>query len=418
MTSPTKVPFVDLVSLHLELRDELVSVLDETLQSAGFIGGPMLEGFEREFAQFCDTKFCVGVSSGTDALRFALIGAGVQPGDTVVTVPNTFIATTEAISQAGARFDFVDVDESTFTMDPGKLEDYFLDRCYIDRRSGRITSRRTGTPVTAVIPVHLYGQTVDMDSILDLAQRYHFLVIEDACQAHGAEYFSAKENRWRRAGSMGQAAAFSFYPAKNLGALGEGGAVTTNLESVAVASRKLRQHGELTRYHHEVEGYNGRMDALQAGFLRAKLKHLQRWVDARRHAAERYGELLVPLDGKLRLPHQPAWARSAWHLYVIRVENRDLFQKNLAEAGIGTGIHYPIPLHLQPAYRNLGFKEGDFPVAEGSARQILSLPMFPQLTTDQQAHVARTVLHLLHGQAVVSQEGPKTSELTASRSPA
>jgi dTDP-4-amino-4,6-dideoxygalactose transaminase len=388
MNSPSKVPFVDLVAPHLELRDELVSVLDETLHSAAFIGGPMLESFEREFAQFCDTQFCVGVSSGTDALRFALMGAGVQPGDTVVTVPNTFIATTEAISQAGARFDFVDVDERTFTMDPSKLEEYFLDRCYIDRHSGRITSRRTGSPVTAVIPVHLYGQTADMDSILDLAGRYRFLVIEDACQAHGAEYFSARENRWRKAGSMGQAAAFSFYPAKNLGALGEGGAITTSNESIAVASRKLRQHGELKRYHHEVEGYNGRMDALQAGFLRAKLKHLQRWVDDRRKAAEQYGELLAPLEGKVRLPHQPTWARAAWHLYVVRVANREELQKQLAEAGIGTGIHYPIPLHLQDAYRAQGFQRGDFPVAEKVAKEILSLPMYPQLGLEQQRLVA------------------------------
>jgi dTDP-4-amino-4,6-dideoxygalactose transaminase len=416
MNPSSKVPFVDLVSLHLALRDELVAVLDDTLHSAAFIGGPMLEGFEREFAHFCDTQFCAGVSSGTDALRFALIGAGVQPGDTVVTVPNTFIATTEAISQAGARFDFVDVDESTLTMDPGKLEDYLLDSCYIDRHSGRITSRRTGAPVTAVIPVHLYGQTADMDSILDLAQRYHFLVIEDACQAHGAEYFSAKENRWRKAGSMGQAAAFSFYPAKNLGALGEGGAVTTNLESVAVASRRLRQHGELTRYHHEVEGYNGRMDALQAGFLRAKLKHLQIWVDQRRQAAERYAELLAPLEARVRLPHQPDWARSAWHLYVVRVEKRDLLQKNLAEAGIGTGIHYPIPLHFQPAYRHLGYHRGDFPVAETAASEILSLPMYPQLDLERQRLVAANLSTLCDPR--LSQEEAEPAVSSSSHPPA
>jgi len=404
MTTSSKVPFVDLVSLHLEMRDELVAVLEETLRTAGFIGGPMLEGFERDFAGFCETQFCVGVSSGTDALRFALVGAGVNPGDTVVTVPNTFIATTEAISQAGARFDFVDVDESTLTMDPGKLEDYFLDRCFIDRHTGRITSRRTGSPVTAVIPVHLYGQTADMDSILDLAERYHFLVIEDACQAHGAEYFSAKENRWRKAGSMGHAAAFSFYPAKNLGALGEGGAVTTNLESIALVSRKLRQHGELTRYHHEVEGYNGRMDALQAGFLRAKLKHLQRWVDQRRQAADRYSELIAPIEGKLRLPHQPSWARSAWHLYVVRVDQRDALQQTLAKAGIGTGIHYPIPLHLQPAYRHLGYQQGDLQVAENAAKQILSLPMFPQLDLAQQRQTVDAIASYF-GSGVCPAEG-------------
>jgi len=396
MNSPSKVPFVDLVSLHLEMREDLVSVLDEVLQTAGFVGGPVLEGFEKDFAQFCESKFCVGVSSGTDALRFALIGAGVRPGDTVVTVPNSFIATTEAISQAGARFDFVDVDERTFTMDPRKLEEYFLERCYIDRHTGRATSRRTGTPVTAVVPVHLYGQTADMDSILELAQRYRFLVIEDACQAHGAEYFSAKENGWRKAGSMGVAAAFSFYPAKNLGALGEAGAITTNVETIAVTARKLRQHGELKRYHHEVEGYNGRLDALQAGFLRAKLKHLARWVEERRKVAERYRELLSSLDSKLQIPYEPTWAKSAWHLYVVRVANRDELREQLAEAGISTGIHYPIPLHLQDAYRHLSFGQGDLPVAERASKEILSLPMFPQLNGLQQRQVADALLHALH----------------------
>ena len=395
MNPQMKVPFLDLVTPHVEMRDELVSVLDGALRTAGFIGGPVLEEFEQEFAQFHDTKFCVGVSSGTDALRFALTGAGVKPGDTVVTVPNTFIATTEAISQAGARFDFVDVDEQTLNMDPGKLEEYLLDRCYIDRHSSRITSRRTGTPVTAVVPVHLYGQTADMDSILELAERHRLLVIEDACQAHGAEYFSAKENRWRKAGSMGVAAAFSFYPGKNLGALGEAGAVTTNDESIALTSRKLRQHGELKRYHHEMEGYNGRLDAIQAGFLRAKLKHLKGWVEGRHNAAGRYRELLTPLGGKMRLPFEPAWAKAAYHLYVVRVENRDQLQKELAEAGIGTGIHYPVPLHLQEAYRHLGYAQGDFPIAEKAAGEILSLPMFPHLVIEQQRYVADKVLSFL-----------------------
>lgn len=397
MSSQPKVPFVDLTSLHLEMRDELMGVLDEVLRTSGFIGGPMLEGFERDFAAFCDSQICVAVSSGTDALRFALTGAGVQPGETVVTVPNTFIATTEAISQAGAKFDFVDVDEQTLNMDASKLEEYFLDRCYIDRRTGRITSRRTGTAVTAVVPVHLYGQTADMDSILELAERYRFLVIEDACQAHGAEYFSAKENRWRKAGSMGVAAAFSFYPAKNLGALGEAGAITTNSEPLATISRKLRQHGELKRYHHEMEGYNGRCDALQAGFLRAKLKRLQNWVEGRRAAADRYRELLGSLEGRVQLPHAPTWSKAAWHLYVVRVENRDELQKSLADAGVGTGIHYPIPLHLQDAYRPMGFKKGDFPVAEKAAKEILSLPMYPQLNLDLQRVVAQGMNQYFEG---------------------
>jgi dTDP-4-amino-4,6-dideoxygalactose transaminase len=391
MNSQSKVSFLDLITPHLEMREELLSVLDQVLHTATFVGGPMLEEFEREFAQACDVKYCVGVSSGTDALRFAFVGAGVQPGDTVVTVPNTFIATTEAITQAGARFDFVDVDERTLNMDAGKLEEYFLDRCYIDRGTGKITSRRTGTPVTAVVPVHLYGQPADMDAILELAEQFRFAVIEDACQAHGAEYRSARDNCWHKAGSMGVAAAFSFYPGKNLGALGEAGAIVTDREDVAQVARKLRQHGELQRYHHEVEGYNGRLDALQAGFLRAKLKHLPRWVEERRLVAERYRDLLSPLEGRLQIPYEPSWAKGAWHLYVVRVEDRDMFQKHLTEAGVGTGIHYPIPLHLQAAYGHLGYKKGDFPVAEKAAEEILSLPMYPQLGIEQQRLVAQKI---------------------------
>jgi len=395
MSVQPKVPFLDLVTPHVEMRDELMAVLDHAIQSASYVGGPMLEEFEREFALACDTKYCVGVNSGTDALRFAFVGAGVQPGETVVTVPNTFIATTEAITQAGARFDFVDVNERTLNMDAGKLEEYFLDRCYIDRSTGNITSRKTGTRVSAIVPVHLFGQPVDMDAILELAQRFRCVVVEDACQAHGAEYRSARENGWKKAGSMGVAAAFSFYPGKNLGALGEAGAITTNSEEIARVARRLRQHGELKRYHHESEGYNGRLDAIQAGFLRAKLKYLPAWVDARRKAAERYRELLAPLEDKLQLTHEPEWARSAYHLYVVRTANRDALQKSLTEAGIGTGIHYPIPLHQQPAYGHMRYKAGDFPVAERAAKEILSLPMYPQLQVEQQREVARQLLTYL-----------------------
>ncbi len=391
MSAATRIPFVDLVTPHMEMRDELVSVLDEALQAGAFIGGPMLEGFERDFAHYCGTKFCVGVSSGTDALRFALMGAGVQPGDTVVTVPNTFIATTEAISQAGAHFDFVDIDERTYSMNPKQLEQYFETHCDVDRSTGRILSRKTGTQVTAIVPVHLYGQMADMDPILELAERYRLLVIEDACQAHGAEYFSAKENRWRTAGSMGQAAAFSFYPAKNLGALGEAGAITTNREDLAQVARRLRQHGELKRYHHESEGYNGRLDAIQAGFLRAKVKHLTRWNAQRRQSAHHYGELLAPMAEWLRTPFQPSWSKPVYHLYVVRTQKRDEFREYLNGMHIGTGIHYPIPLHEQAAYAPLRWKKGDFPATEEAAEQILSLPMFPGLTPTQRKQVAETI---------------------------
>src|SRR5208282_5986541 len=247
---------------------ELTGVFHKALRSAGFIGGPIVAEFEKAFAEFCQAKHAVGVSNGTDALRFALMACGVRAGDVVLTVPHTFIATTEAISQAGALPEFVDIDERTYNMDPAKLQQYLENQCTADPM-GRLISCRSGRPVTAVIPVHLYGQTVDMDPILELAERYRLIVVEDACQAHGAEYFSRKHNRWLKAGSMGWAAAFSFYPGKNLGACGEAGAVTTNDAGLADKIKMLRDHGQAKKYYHDVEGYNGRLDAIQAGLLHA-----------------------------------------------------------------------------------------------------------------------------------------------------
>src|SRR5437899_206981 len=353
MTGNGNVPFIDLVTPHLELEEELVSVFRSALKTAGFVGGRMVEDFERDFAQFCGAQHCVGVGSGTDALRFALIAAGVRPGDTVVTVPNTFIATTEAISQAGARPDFVDIDERTYTMDPEKLRRYLESECKRDLRTNRILGKRTGSPVTAVIPVHLYGQMAEMDPILDLATQYNLIVLEDACQAHGAEYFSRKEGRWRKAGSMGRAAAFSFYPGKNLGACGEAGAVTTDDEKVAQGCSILRDHGQSQKYIHDVEGYNGRLDAIQAGLLRVKLRHLAKWNDQRREIATIYDESLTTTEKTVVRPHVPSWSRPVYHLYVVRVEDRERLQKDLAAAGIGTGLHYPIPLHIARAYEFL-----------------------------------------------------------------
>jgi dTDP-4-amino-4,6-dideoxygalactose transaminase len=375
----------------LELEEELMSVFRSAVRTAGFIGGPMVDDFEREFAAFCGTPYCVGVSSGTDALRFALMAAGIQHGDTVVTVPNTFIATTEAISQAGARPEFVDVDARTYTMDPQKLRAYLEVECTRSARADHAVSRRTGSPVTAVVPVHLYGQMADMDRILELAEEFNLIVIEDACQAHGAEYFSRKELRWRRAGSMGHAAAFSFYPGKNLGACGEAGAITTADERVARRCQMVRDHGQSKKYFHDIVGYNGRLDAIQAGLLRAKLCHLSTWNDERRLRARAYQELFDGIDGTVMLPHVPKWSRPVHHLYVVRVAERDRVQSHLAAAGIGTGIHYPVPLHLSKAYESLFFRPGDFPVAERAARQILSLPMFPGLSLDSQRRVVTEV---------------------------
>jgi len=385
------IPFLDLVTPHLELEDELVAVFKQALETAGFIGGPMVAGFEQDFARFCSTRNCVGVGSGTDAVRFALIAAGVKPGEIVVTVPNTFIATTEAITQAGAFPDFVDVDERTYNMDPEQLRNYLEVHCSIDGTTGQVHNKKLGKPVSAVVPVHLYGQPADMDPILELAERFGLLVIEDACQAHGAEYFSQRENVWKKAGTMGRAAAFSFYPGKNLGACGEGGAVTTDDDAVASAVRMLRDHGQSRKYFHDIEGYNGRLDAIQAGILRVKLAHLAAWNEKRRECARRYQELLGSAKADIGLPYEPSWAKAIYHLYVVRVQDRDRVQKHLAEGGIGTAIHYPIPLHLQEAYANLGYTNGAFPISEELASQIISLPMFPDLSTDRQERVCREI---------------------------
>lgn len=384
------IPFLDLVGMHKELEPELVPVFQQALRTAGFIGGPMVTEFEEEFARFCDASHCIGLASGTDAVRFALMAAGVQYGDIVVTVPHTFIATTEAISQAGARPDFVDIDERTMTMDPAKLREYLEKECVIDRETGKPFHRKFKAPVTAVVPVHIYGQTADMDPILDLARRYKLIVVEDACQAHGAEYFSQRDNKWKKAGTMGRAGAFSFYPGKNLGACGEAGAVTTNDEEMARKIRMIRDHGQSKKYYHDIEGYNGRLDSIQAGILSVKLRHLAEWNRKRQEAAGRYHEMLSSIEGVIA-PHQPDWSKSVYHLYVIRVQDREEFQKHLAAAKIDTGIHYPIPLHLQKAYENFGYKKGDFPVTEKVALEIVSLPMYPGLTPEQQRRVVEKV---------------------------
>jgi dTDP-4-amino-4,6-dideoxygalactose transaminase len=391
MANPTKVPFLDLVKPHQELESELLVVVKQAFSTAGFIGGPMVEEFEREFAKFCDTKYCVGVNSGTDALRFAFMAAGVGHGDIVITVPHTFIATTEAISQAGAQIAFVDINEQTYTLDPAKLKDYLETQCELDAGTRRLVDKKTKLRVAAIVPVHLYGQTADMDPILEIAARYHLIVIEDACQAHGAEYFSQKENAWKKAGSMGLAAAFSFYPGKNLGACGEAGAITTNDEKLAQKMRMIRDHGQAKKYYHDVEGYNGRLDSIQAGWLSVKLRHLAKWNESRRQLAHAYHKLLAELKGAVVLPIEAPFTKGVYHLYVVRVQDREALQAHLAEAGVGTGIHYPIPLHLQKAYQHLGHKQGDFPVTEKVASEIVSLPMFPQLTAEQQKLVTESV---------------------------
>ncbi|WP_348260822.1 DegT/DnrJ/EryC1/StrS family aminotransferase [Telmatobacter sp. DSM 110680] len=389
MNTDAAIPFLDLVTPHVELEEELTALFRRVLHSAGFIGGPMVENFETAFAEFCDVRHAVAVNSGTDALRFAIMASGVQSGDVVLTVPNTFIATTEAISQARAIPEFVDVDEHTYNMSPLMLQRYLRNKCIRDK-AGRLISLRSGRQVTAIVPVHLYGQMADMDSILDLAAEYGLIVIEDACQAHGAEYFSKKNNRWMKAGSMGRAAAFSFYPGKNLGACGEAGAITTNDSAMAANMKMLRDHGQSRKYYHDIEGYNGRLDALQAGILHTKLSHLTSWNEQRRSKAAEYNRLLSKSDA-VGLPFEPSWSRGVYHLYVIRTSDREGLMSHLKEAGIGSGIHYPVPLHFQKAYVSLNYSAGDFPVSESAAGEILSLPMYPQLASEQQERVAAEV---------------------------
>ena len=385
------IPFLDLVTPHVELEQELTAVFQQVIRSAGFIGGPMVENFEKEFAAFCHTERAVAVNSGTDALRFALMAAGVKAGDVVVTVPHTFIATTEAISQAGALPEFVDIDERTYNMDPEKLREYLETQCAVSEE-GKLISKRSSRPVIAIVPVHLYGQMADMDAILELADQHRLVVVEDACQAHGAEYFSRKQNRWFRAGSMGRAAAFSFYPGKNLGACGEGGAITTNDAKLADTCKMIRDHGQAKKYYHDIEGYNGRLDSIQTGILSVKLKHLAGWNAKRRERAAEYSRLVAESEAGIQTPHEPSWSRAVYHLYVVRTEDREGLMAHLGKAGIGTGIHYPIPLHRQRAYRDLGYKVGDFPVCEKIAAEIVSLPMFPNLTSEQQARVADEIV--------------------------
>lgn len=383
------IPFLDLVTPHLELEEELVTAFRKALHTAGFIGGAAVTEFERAFAAFCKVEHAIAVGNGTDALRFALMAAGVVPGDVVVTVPNTFIATTEAISQAGAHPEFVDIDEHTCNLSAKALRAYLEEGCQRDA-GGRLVSRRSGRVVTAVLPVHLYGQMAEMDAIAELADEYGLIVIEDACQAHGAEFHSTKSNAWRRAGSIGRAAAFSFYPGKNLGACGEGGAVTTNDAQLAQKVRMIRDHGQSRKYYHDIEGYNGRLDSIQCAILSAKLPHLEGWNRSRRERALEYNRLLAGIED-LILPCEPAWSRGVYHLYVVRTKDRDGLIRHLNAAGIGTGIHYPVPLHLQAAYVHLGYKQGDFPVAEEAASSVVSLPMFPQLRSEQQIRISESL---------------------------
>jgi dTDP-4-amino-4,6-dideoxygalactose transaminase len=350
-----KVPFVDLRSLHIEIEDELQEVFSRVLKSSAFVLGPEVERFEQAFAAYCGTEYCVAVNTGTAALHLALAALGVGPGDEVITVPHTFIATAEAITILGATPVFVDIDPMSFCMDPRQIE-------------GAITAR-----TRVIIPVHLYGQTADMDAISAIAKNHQIPVIEDACQAHGAEY------KGRKAGSLATAGCFSFYPGKNLGACGEGGAVTTDDAQLAQRVRMWRDHGSSKKYEHQFSGHNMRMEGLQGGILAVKLQYLDRWNDQRREVAKHYAQALAGTS--LTLPTEMDYGRHVYHLYVVQSDDRDELRRQLSSIEVETGLHYPIPLHLQEAYRYLGYSKGDFPVTERVKDRILSLPVYPGMST-------------------------------------
>ncbi len=353
-----KVPFLNLNAQHAPLRKEFDRVIAEVIDSGAFAGGPFVAAFEKDFAAFCETKHAIGVGNGTDALWLTLLAYGIGPGDEVITVPSTFMATAEAISYCGARPVFVDVDERTFTMDPSQLESAI--------------TRRT----KAIIPVHLFGQCADMDPILDLARARNLRVIEDAAQAHGAKY------KGRAAGSIGDAGCFSFYPGKNLGAFGEAGAVVTNDSHLQECLRVLRDHGQVRKYHHTMVGWNCRMDGIQAAVLQVKLRHLTKGNELRRAHAAQYDRAFSQTTNVV-IPSVADYAEHVYHIYAVRVAERDEVLRDLEGEGIGCGIHYPVPVHLQPAYERLGYSRGDFEVSERTAAEFLSLPMYPELTQTQ-----------------------------------
>ena len=361
-----KVPFLDLKSHHLPMMNEINPAIQEVIERSAFAGGPFVAAFEQDFAAYCDVPYALGVGSGTEALWLSLLACGVGPGDEVITVPTTFMATAEAITYSGARPVFVDVDERTYTMSPEALQSVLT------------------TKTKAIIPVHLFGQPADMDPIVEFAREQGLYVIEDACQAHGAEY------KGRRVGTLGDTACFSFYPGKNLGAFGEAGAIVTGSAELHEKISILRDHGQVRKYFHSVVGWNCRMDGIQGAVLRIKLRYLEAGNQRRRTHAAYYDAALSEVEG-IVTPAQSSRVRHVYHVYAIRVSDREEVMKRLADQGIATGIHYPVPVHLQEAYRSLGHERGAFPIAERCAAEFVSLPMFPELTAAQLEIVIRGV---------------------------
>jgi len=376
MTTQTKkatpVPYLDLPAQMRGIRKEVDAAIARTLENCSFCLGPDVARFEGDFAKYIGAKHCVGFNSGTSALHVSMLLLNVGAGDEVITTPFTFVATSWAISYVGAKPVYVDIDEATFNLNPSLVE-------------------KAITPRTKVImPVHLYGHPADLDSLLSISRKHKLALVEDAAQAHGATY------RGKIVGTFGEMSCFSFYPGKNLGAYGEGGGLATNNADYATRAMALRDHGSTKRYYHDEIGYNYRMEGIQGAVLAVKMKYLEKWTRERRRVAHRYNELLA--DTPLQLPQEAEYAESAWHLYVVRHPRREELKKHLEANGVGCGLHYPVPLHLQKCYAHLGYKEGDFPVAEKAARECLSLPIFPEMTEEQIQRVVEVVQEFFDGE--------------------
>ncbi len=368
------IPFLNLKAQYDSIRNEIEETLKKVFESGQFILGENVKAFEKEFSSYCGTRFGIGVGSGTEALHLALLACGIKAGDEVITVPNSAVATVSAISFANAKPVFVDINPLDYNIDIQRLEEFL---------ALRTLNSQLRTRPKAIIPVHLYGHPADMDPIMDIAKRHNLMVIEDACQAHGAEY------KGKKVGSLGDLGCFSFYPTKNLGAYGDGGMVVTNDEKLAKKLFSLRNHGQTNRYHHSMKGFNSRLDEIQAAILRVKLKRLDEWNDKRRRIASLYNQLLA--NSHVVTPRERDFAKYVYHLYVIRSKARNALQEYLKSKDIGTLIHYPIPIHLQEAYQDLGYREGDFPVTEECAQEILSLPLYPELQKDRVKDVTQTI---------------------------
>lgn len=365
-----EIPFVNLKKQYLSIKKEIDEAINNVIQNTAFVLGDVVKKFEDDFASFCSVKYCRGVSSGTSALQLALMSLDIKKGDEIILPPNTYIATAEAVSAVNAKPVFVDVDPETYNIDPKLIKENITDK------------------TKAIIPVHLYGQPADMNPILEIAQEKNLFVVEDACQAHGAEY------KGRKCGSIGAVGGFSFYPGKNLGAFGEGGAITTNNEEIAKKIEMLRDHGQAKKHHHEVIGTNSRLEGIQGAVLGAKLKYLSEWNNKRRKNAKYYNERLSNLD-KIKTPVESEYGKHIYHLYIIQIDKRDELQKFLKSKGIATGLHYPTPIHLQPAYSHLGLTKDLFPITESYVKKILSLPMFPELEKEEIDFVVDSIADFL-----------------------